>query len=312
MINEHNEHAQPGDHSGHGEPAETPPPPVSLVTPDLSGVPEHCRENPTTKKGTARKRSPKCSPAEKEKRIELVRALLRAGYSDWDIRRKLAPIWQVRRCAVTRYITWGRRANRSALELTEDQQLGASLDFWNTKKQESEKAIAMSNVAVQKAEADYRACDAEIVKLDGDPDAPGATERMEVLEMRRKSLLQRIKAANLSGWHARTESKEVQRDIDRILGTAAPRRILHGVAVAGSIQVEHTPLPVTLEENDREIEKLLGKLLGDGTVTVNTNKRPSCLSAVPTTIETTCTETPSMNGQTCSAVAAGWPKRVHQ
>jgi len=241
-----------------GDPVEPDDPGDSLAT-----VPPDHRfiDNPLTARGTPRKIAPRCSPTELNERVEWCRGLIRLNFSAGDIKRLCAKKWNLKRKTIADYISYARQRNRSILDATEDQMLADSLAFWSKKQQHCEATIQRERELQARAVGTLQATEREIDQIEGERTAENPqTERLEILEMRKKTAVAIIDHARRAVFSAEQGSRDSQDRIDRLKGNFAPLKLARVTKDGADVDTPANPEPATLEDCDREIEELAKRL----------------------------------------------------
>lgn len=216
--------------------------------------------DPLTVRGTPRKNAPKCTPEEREERIEWIRGLVRLNFNAGDIKRMGARKWNLKRKTVQEYISFARERNRNSLDDSEDQMLADALSYWSKKQQMAEAKIKREREIESKTHATLEATNKEIDEIESEltPDNP-QTDRLEILEMRRRSSITLIEHCRRATFSAEQTSQDSQREIDRLKGNHRPQKFARTTKDGQDVD-RAAGDPVTMADCDREIRELADKL----------------------------------------------------
>jgi hypothetical protein len=216
---------------------------------------------PTSRKNVA----PRCTAEQLEERIEFVRSLIRLNFGVGDVKRMASKRFGVKRKTVQAYLSYARERNRSILDATEDQALADSLLYWSRKQQDCEATIQREKLLQAKSIEVLRSAEKEIDELETGrtPDNP-QTERLEILEMRKRTAVKLIDHARRACFTSEQGSRDAQDRIDRLRGNLAPIKLARTTKAGDDIDDPTKREPATVADANREIVELLGRIRSKG------------------------------------------------
>lgn len=217
-------------------------------------TPDREPPNPNAKyaKGTGKPRRTAEDKAILNQRIESVRSLLRLGMTSGDIRRAMAPVWNVKPKSVNRFIGFARKRNLEAIEESEDTLLAASIGWWMETKRNAMQTASKAAKRVEHAETEIEEA-TEVLNSDASDEL--RSEAVQRLKIAAKIL----DDARRTGYTARKEAMDCQDRYDKLLALGKPSKHAltdkHGNDVL-PLRSPPEPEPVSTEQTRKELESL--------------------------------------------------------
>ena len=166
------------------------------------------------------------------RRLEETRALLRVLMSDSEIKRTLSKAWKVKPRLVEVYLSRARAINRSVVEISENQVLADTVNYWAKRLQNAEVEVQKAGREKAKFQSQLDGINAKLQELAGINWRTLSREERENLRDEQDNLLvhQRnvrdlLRDADTAKMRASMESRDAREHVDRIMGARHPIRI---------------------------------------------------------------------------------------
>lgn len=199
--------------------------------------------------------APRATRTEVEQRVEEARAMLRLGFSNGEIKSRLADKHGIKKRSAMRYITEARKRNLALLDKTEDEALSDSLNGW--------RAILHDETGrTQRAMQQLAEQEARLARLD-ELLAGELSDRQRLgLAEEKSACAKLIDNARRTIYTSRKFEMEVRDRMDRLLGLHRPHKFAQTTSDGRDVHqaAEDVPEPVDDDAERRELEELMASL----------------------------------------------------